>query len=62
MIFWDEEKYSVLVKVAAYRISAQTVVDMMKNISCVIQVGIRRVDDRSDIVLKGNRFYDYLWI
>lgn len=55
MIFWDKKKYSILIKAIICRIKAWIVIVIVKNISCVTQVSRKIVDNKLDIVLKGNR-------
>lgn len=45
----------MLIKAIIYRIKAWIVIVIVKNISCVTQVRKKAVDNKLDIVLKGNR-------
>ena len=55
MIFQDEEEYLVLIRAKACRVKAQTIVGVMKSISCVTSVGIWGVDGKSIALFEGNK-------
>lgn len=51
-----------MVKVEIYKIMALKVVNIIKNISCINRVSIKRVDSRLSVVLEGNKSCNFYMI